>query len=98
MVKNSLIIQAIENKNIIQFYYKDDLRKVEPHCYGITRAGNEGLRAFEIESDSSSGTNRMKMYDLGKAIKIEVLEDTFMKPRPDYKKGDKGMSEIFVEL
>lgn len=52
---NNQIIEAIENRNVIQFYYENELRVVEPHCYGMTTAGNEGLRAFQIDGYSSSG-------------------------------------------
>ena len=95
---NNQIIEAIENRNVIQFYYENELRVVEPHCYGMTTAGNEGLRAFQIDGYSSSGKMGWKMYDLGKVENIEILEDTFKIPRPGYKKGDRGMDEIFVDL
>ena len=95
---NNLINEAIENRNVIQFYYENELRVVEPHCYGITTAGNEGLRAFQTDGYSSSGKMGWKMYDLGKAENIEITNDTFQNPRIGYKKGDKGMDEIFIEL
>ncbi len=41
---NSLICNAIANKNIIEFYYKGGIRLVEPHCYGIQKnSGNDVL-------------------------------------------------------
>jgi hypothetical protein len=95
---NNLIIEAIENKNVIQFYYESELRVVEPHCYGVTTAGNEGLRAFQTDGYSSSGKKGWKMYDLSKAENIEILSDTFISSRPGYKRGDRGMDEIFAEL
>ncbi|WP_394675340.1 hypothetical protein [uncultured Chryseobacterium sp.] len=91
------IIKAIENQNVIEFYYENKLRVVEPHCYGVTTAGNEGLRAYQIDGYSSSGRMGWKMYDLGKANDIDVTEDVF-DVRKDYKKGDKGMSEIYAEI
>lgn len=95
---NNLVIEAIEKQKVIQFYYENELRIVEPHCYGITTAGNEGLRSFQIDGYSSSGKMGWKMYDLNKAENIEILEETFSNPRSGYKKGDKGMDEIFSEL
>lgn len=95
---NNLIVEAIKNQNLIQFYYENELRIVEPHCYGITTAGNEGLRAFQTDGYSSSGRMGWKMYDLGKAENIEIIGDSFQYPRSGYKKGDKGMAEIFIEL
>jgi len=94
---NQEIIKAVENQNVIEFYYKGELRIVEPHCYGETTAGNEGLKAYQIGGYSSSGKMGWKMYDLGKADDIDVTEDTF-DVRSDYKRGDMGMSEIYAEI
>ena len=95
---NDEIIGAIENHKLIEFDYDGESRTVEPHCYGISTKGNEVIRAYQVRGFSSSGTMGWKMYDLSKADDIKVLSETFSKPRPDYKKGDKGMDEIYCEL
>lgn len=94
---NQEIIDAIENQNVIKFYYEEELRVVEPHCYGKTTAGNEALRAYQIDGYSSSGKMGWKMYDLGKAHDITIIEDTF-EVRNGFKRGDKGMSVIYAEI
>lgn len=95
---NQEIIDAIENQNVIEFHYEGELRVVEPHCYGETTAGNEGLRAFQVDGYSSTGKFGWKMYDLGKADDITITDDQFDGPRPGYQRGDKGMSDIYAEL
>lgn len=95
---NQEIVKAIRNKNVIEFYYDGELRVVEPHCYGETTAGNEGLRAFQIDGYSSTGKLGWKMYDLGKANDITLTDQRFNGTRPGYQRGDKGMSEIYAEL
>jgi len=92
------VVNAIANRNVIEFYYEGELRVVEPHCYGKTTAGNEGLRAYQIDGYSSSGTMGWKMYDLAKAENINVTIVPFDGPRAGYKRGDRGMSSIYVEL
>lgn len=94
---NQEIIDAIESQNVVEFYYEGELRIVEPHCYGKTSAGNEGLRAYQVGGYSSSGKMGWKMYDLGKADDITVTEETF-EVRSEYKRGDKGMSVIYAEI
>ena len=94
---NNQIINAIENQNVVEFYYEGELRIVEPHCYGKTTAGNEALRAYQIDGYSSSGKMGWKMYDLGKADNFEVSDETFS-TRSDYKRGDKGMSDIYTQI
>lgn len=92
------IIDAIGNQNVINFYYEGELRIVEPHCYGMTTAGNEGLRAYQTGGYSSSGKFGWRMYDLGKADDINIIDEQFDGPRSGYKKGDNGMSKIYAEL
>lgn len=95
---NQAIVNAINNQQVIELYYDGELRIIEPHCYGLTTAGNEGLRAFQTGGYSSSGTFGWKMYDLGKADNISISDNRFNGPRTGYKRGDKGMSTIFAEL
>lgn len=95
---NTDIIAAIGNLNVIEFYYEGELRVVEPHCYGETTAGNEGLRAYQTDGYSSTGKFGWKMYDMGKADDVAITDQTFDGPRDGYKRGDKGMSRIYAEL
>lgn len=95
---NTEIVNAIRNQNLIEFYYDGGNRTVEPHCYGITTAGNEGLRAFQVDGYSSSGKMGWKMFDMNNASSVNILDETFSSPRPGYKKGDRGMSPIFSQL
>lgn len=92
------IIDAIRNQKVLNFHYDGELRIVEPHCYGITTAGNEGLRAYQTGGYSSSGKFGWKMYDLQKAHDIKVNDEQFDGPRSGYQSGDKGMSKIYAEL
>ncbi len=94
---NTKICEAINRRRIIQFYYEGELRIVEPHCHGLTTAGNRGLRAFQTDGYSSSGTMGWKMYDLSKVTAIKLL-DSFSGSRPGYKRNDRGMSIIYCEL
>ncbi|MEA9415424.1 hypothetical protein [Flavobacterium sp. PL02] len=95
---NQEIIEAIENKNLVEFNYDDELRIVEPHCYGLSTKNNEILRAYQVDGYSSSGKMGWKLYDLAKAEDINILEDSFERSRNGYNQGDKSMSTIYSEL
>lgn len=92
------IMQAIENMQLLEFDYDGGTRIVEPHCYGLTTKGNEAIRAYQVDGYSSSGKMGWKLYDLSKASSINLLDQTFASPRDGYSQGDRGMSEIFIEL
>lgn len=42
---NATICKAIRERRIIRFSYGDGYRLVEPHCHGVSKGGNELLRA-----------------------------------------------------
>ncbi len=95
---NSQICEAIRNMKLIEFYYNGGIRTIEPHCHGVTTAGNEGLRGYQVDGYSESGNLGWKMFDLGNASSIQILDEAFDGPRPGYRKGDRGMSQIYCEL
>jgi hypothetical protein len=94
---NQEIVDAIENKQMIEFFYDGGKRVVEPHCHGTTTKGNSGLRGYQVSGHSTSGKMGWKMFDLSKASSITILTTTFV-TRIDYKRGDKGMLRIFGEI
>lgn len=94
---NREIIEAIENLNVIEFYYEGESRIVQPYCYGVSKAGNDVLRAFQIDGYSSSNKMWWRLYTVKKMQGIEVLDDNFI-IRNDYKRGDKDMIKIYKEI
>lgn len=94
---NQTIIEAIENQNIIEFYYEGELRVVQPYCYGISKADNDVLRAFQVDGYSSSNKMWWRMYTLSKMEQIKIGNNSFV-PRNDYKRGDKDMVKIYIEI
>jgi hypothetical protein len=96
---NAIIINAIENRNLLKFFYKNHLRIVEPHAYGKTIKGNELLRAYQIEGTSDSGkVPDWRLFSVNKIERITVLDDTFLNPRVGYKSGDSALDDIYCEL
>ncbi|MBO0341014.1 WYL domain-containing protein [Flagellimonas profundi] len=93
-----LISEAIENQKIIEFDYDGYSRTVEPHCLGVSTAGNTVLRAYQVDGFSSSGRMGWKLYDLNNADGLEILTETFNGPRDGYNPDDKAMDEIICAL
>lgn len=92
------IRKAISEKRCIEINYDGGVRSVEPHCYGLTKAGNPAFRGFQSSGASSSGNPQAwKMFELSKILSFNLLDEKFT-TRDGYKKGDKGMSEIYCEI
>lgn len=93
-MKRPEICDAIRNRQRIRFVYHGKSRKGEPQCYGISKRGREALRVHLIEG----GSRPEQMFILDEAESFEILNETFEKPGPNFKRGDKDMVHIFCEL
>ncbi len=83
---------------LLKFNYGGGNRIVEPHCYGVTTSGIEGLRAYQVEGYSTSGTFGWKLFDLDNVNFLDLLQETYESPRSGYSKGDISMKRIYCEL
>lgn len=96
---DSTICHAIKHKFCLEFYYNGGTRIVEPHCYGVSKAGNELLRAFQISGFSESGNPvGWKLFRIDKARDVKVSSDDFNGPRPEYNPNDSAMTTIYCAL
>lgn len=94
-----LICQAIQEQRHLEFYYGGYRRVVEPHCHGVTTAGNEVLRGFQFAGSSKSGNSfQAKLFEVAKMSRIKLLNSTFQNPHKNYRKNDSAMQTIHCQL
>ena len=91
---NHLIVESIETKRRLSFFYHGTSRIAEPQCYGIGTRGTELLRAHQIHG----GLQREPLFDVSKMRDLVVLDQHFLEPGPHYKKNDSAMKTIFAQL
>ena len=91
---NEQICEAISEMRILTFTYDDPPRVVEPHARGLSKADKEIVRAYQIDggTNSEDGELGWRPFLVGKMQHIQVLEDVFTETRPQYVRGDRGMS------
>ena len=87
-------MSAIEQKQRLRFLYNGRTRLVEPQCYGIGTRGTELLRAHQLRG----GQEREPLFDVSKIADLEVLNEVFVLPGPNYKKDDSAIKMIFAQL
>lgn len=88
------IDRAIREKRRLRFVYHDTLRLVEPQCHGIGHRGTELLRAYQVQG----GIQAEPLFDVSKISALQLLDEHFDKPGPNYKRDDSAMQEIFAQL
>ena len=98
IIMKALIETAVSKMKCIEFMYDGYPRIVEPHCFGISAKGYYVLRGFQVGGSSSSGKLGWRLFELDKIDQLIVLDEYFQNTRPDYRRGDKNMSRIIIEL
>lgn len=92
--------KAIRNRSLIKLKYPPGERIVEPHAFGRRSDGKLLLRAYQIDGASASGEHQnWKLFRIDRMANVVVSHQTFVGPRPSYKRGDKAMrGGIICEL
>jgi hypothetical protein len=91
---NALLVQAIREKRRLRCIYNGKPRLVEPQCYGVGAKGGELLRVYQPRG----GSAQEPLFDVGKIVGLELLDETFERPGPNYKRGDSAMKTIYAQL
>lgn len=78
----NLVLEAIENKRLIEFYYNNLPRIIEAHVYGITN-GMKQVLGYQTEGQSSKGgLPDWRRFDLAEMSDLVILAQTFPGRRP----------------
>lgn len=110
-VGSNEIADAINNHNYVEINYVDaeshatGTRLIQPYAYGLSKAGNEVLRAFQMNGDTYRGIPHWKTFRLDRIISWKPRKQTFNMPPPmqgynteDYNEnGDGSMVKIYLQ-
>lgn len=96
---NSVICETIRRRAVVSFSYGGGSRTVEPHCHGVTTAGNEVLRGYQTGGYSESGNSiGWKLFEVSKIVALRQTGNTFLSNRPDYKPNDSAMTRVHCRV
>jgi hypothetical protein len=96
---NTAICRAVGQRAVVEFRYEGSLRLVEPHCHGVSTAGNEVLRGFQTAGFSRSGNPvAWKLFEVGKMTGLRETGDKFATNRPDYQPSDSVMRHVHCRV
>lgn len=96
---NNAVCAAIRSRAVLQFHYGGGIRTTEPHCHGVSRAGNEVLRAYQTGGYSESGNAfTWKLFDVSQISSLRETGDTFATNRPGYNPNDRQMTSVHCHV
>jgi hypothetical protein len=95
---NPTICKAIEERRILELRYHGFSRIVEPHVYGEDKKGNEVVRCYQLAGESESGERAgWKLLRIKEAVVVHLSETLFI-PRPEYRRNDKVVMNVFCQV
>lgn len=111
-VGSNEVVDVINKRRYVTIEYSDEnnnapgKRLIQPYDYGLTKAGNEALRAFQVSGDSLRGQPGWKMFLLSGINYWQPSNKTFNIPppmqgydAPEYnEEGDGSMSVVYSQV
>ena len=96
---NLSICQAINERLLIRFTYNNSSRIVEPFSYGLTAAGHEVLRGYQIGGESGSGQPLgWRLFTVRKVEDLSLTADHWESNPPDYRFDDPAIVSYFARV
>lgn len=113
------VTQALTNHNYVMINYEGDReskihkgkRIIQIYAYGLTKAGNPCIRAYQINGDTFRGEPLWKLFRLDRILSWKTLSQTFVEPPkeqgwrdkknilpPEFNKDGDGSMPIVYQL
>jgi hypothetical protein len=96
------INKAIDNKIRIKIFYRGDKniaagqRTIEVYAYGLSSAGNQVMRAFQLAGDTQTEMPDWKLFRVDRISRWVETNQRFDQPRPNFNpNGDRSMSTVY---
>lgn len=100
-VSYSEIISAIDNKNIIEFYYTGDntqnkgVRRAEIYTFGNSKLGNPVVRVFQLSGATDSNVPSWKLFLVKNMNNLKVVGQYDQQRYGFNLNGDDGMLNVY---
>lgn len=92
-----LLRTAIEQKRLVELIYKEKLRILEPHDYGIHK-GSVKLLGYQAGGDSSGPLPNWRWMEVDLISGIHLLDRTFRGRRPSPSGNHHEWEQLFIRV
>jgi hypothetical protein len=102
-VSRPQITDVMDGRRIVGLRYDDEedpggkgQRWVEVYCYGVSKAGNDVIRVYQVGGDTKTIQPGWKLFRVDRMLDFQKLGGTFNEPRPLFNpNGDRSMIRIY---
>ncbi len=93
------LLQAINERKTIKFYYDGHMRNVEPHACGNFSNGNTILVGYQYSGGSNSGSiPDWRSFTVSEIRDLVVMGLTFDNDRPGYNPHDQRFIKVYAKV
>ncbi|HXQ47046.1 MAG TPA: hypothetical protein VN806_10555 [Caulobacteraceae bacterium] len=89
---------ALRQGKVLELRYERFSRFVEVHAVGYSREGHPIMRCWQVGGSTKRERGGWRLIRLDEGAVALVSPDTSAAPRPRYKRGDRDIDRIIVEL
>ena len=95
---NQTIFNAIRNMHVLSLTYNGIARMVEPHAYGVSKAGNDVLRCYQPVGGHIKPGHEWELLSVSEITALSDTQAKFSGARYGYSRDDKAMTRIYAQL
>lgn len=93
------IMEAINQRRVLNVFYEGYNRLVEPHVYGINSPGNEVVRSYQTDGGSKSGkVEGWKELWISKLDSVVITDRTFVPRASRSPWNEKPMRQVYAQV
>lgn len=92
------VCEAIRTRSLVAFEYNGVRRIVEPHCHGVSPAGRELIRGYQVGEVTPSDGHSWRLFDVSKVVGFILLERTFPTSRPGFRSDDRKFASVHCHV
>ena len=96
---SAMACDALRKSRRLELRYDGYVRDVEVHAVGISSAGHEVMRVWQVRGGSVHNEPvGWKMLRLDEALTVALLTEASQAPRAGYRRGDRAMQTIICQV
>lgn len=95
---SKVIVSAIRNRRVLAIRAGQGERMVEPHAFGLDRAGKAILLCYDVSTAKAEGRRGWALLTVNERTHITLQDECFERARMGYRRDDTGLCSVVEQV